>query len=387
MKWNEIITNIETKEIKVPDDWLHIHYYEALNILFRFENFLRVFVYIILKENLKEKWDETNIKDNKTIKSISNQRKNQDEDYGYLTCEINSPMLYLSSGELIDIIMHDKNWKYFNRYFKAKKEIIKHKLLEIGAIRNALAHFRPINEQDLDVIKQNVKHTLLLVEKTLNDITNITIDVPTNTKAIWYKNIKDIISENFCLFLYQDIEQNWIKIQINLNIKKLHTSYEFDTLMCCDVTNIKTTNILKESPILRNNVIFVEESVIDYLDNQPKKKINLVFSKNLLLNNWDVILKELLIIFNYIDKDVELLSNDNIAEAILLNKKTIYYKKNEASDKYWNLDKRPLFENIEDYNGVEYWGENEYCTGNSFIVSEHKLPWMPVSISSNKIPF
>jgi hypothetical protein len=35
--------------VQIPDRWLHLHYYEALNILFRFENALRVFVYVILK--------------------------------------------------------------------------------------------------------------------------------------------------------------------------------------------------------------------------------------------------------------------------------------------------------------------------------------------------
>ena len=135
---------------------------------------------------MKEKWEEAYINKELTIKQISKQRQNQANDYGYLTYDINSSMLYLSSGELIDIIMNEKNWKYFTKYFKAKKEIIKHKLLEIGAIRNALAHFRPINEEDLDVIKQNVKHTLLGVEKVLDSITNLTVNVPSNSRENWY---------------------------------------------------------------------------------------------------------------------------------------------------------------------------------------------------------
>ena len=31
---------------KIPERWLHLYYYEALNILFRFENALRLFVYV-----------------------------------------------------------------------------------------------------------------------------------------------------------------------------------------------------------------------------------------------------------------------------------------------------------------------------------------------------
>ena len=40
----------------IPRRWLHLHYYEALNILFRMENSLRVFVYVILKNSLLEEW-------------------------------------------------------------------------------------------------------------------------------------------------------------------------------------------------------------------------------------------------------------------------------------------------------------------------------------------
>ena len=33
----------------IPSNWIYIHYYEALNTLFRVENSLRVFVYVVLK--------------------------------------------------------------------------------------------------------------------------------------------------------------------------------------------------------------------------------------------------------------------------------------------------------------------------------------------------
>ena len=35
---------------QIPERWLHLYYYEALNVLFRFENSLRVFVYVVLKK-------------------------------------------------------------------------------------------------------------------------------------------------------------------------------------------------------------------------------------------------------------------------------------------------------------------------------------------------
>lgn len=384
MNWNKIKVNEETKEITIPDDWLHIHYYEALNILFRFENSLRVFVYIILKENLKENWNNTNIRDNLTIKQIAKQRQTQDSDYGYLTYDINSPMLYLTSGELIDIIMYDSNWrKFFNKFFKAKKEIIKHKLLEIGAIRNALAHFRPINQEDLDVIKQNVKHTLITVEKTLNAINRITIDVPTNTTDEWYKNINKIKSKNSSINLYQDLEGNWINVKVTFFMKTLHTTYEFDTVRLYDIMNLSSINLLKNFPILQNNIINLNEEIMVYKDSPLVKNINLIFSKKVFSNNSENIVNELMSIFKSIDEEVELLTKDKLAKGKLLNTKSAYYKK-EGS---WTLESEPFYENIEEYNGVEFWGKKEYNLGDSFITSEHKLPWMPTSISSNEFPF
>lgn len=385
MNWEEIKVNEQTREVAIPDNWLHVHYYEALNILFRFENSLRVFVYIILKKNLKENWDNTNINEKLTIRQKTKQRKNQDNDYGYLTYEINSPMLYLSSGELIDIIMYDKNWKYFNSYFKAKKDIIKHKLLEIGAIRNALAHFRPIDKEDLSVIKQNVKHTLLLVEKVLNKITNITMDVHTNDQSSWYKDLMNTKSEDLYISSYQDTEKDWIKVKLYFNLKILHTIYEFNSGKSYDVMNISSLNILRIFTKLRNNLIYINEDVTVYSDNSATKEVNLIFSRNTLEKNWGLIYEDIKQLVLTIENDVKLLEKDNLAQAILLNKKTASYRK--KNNDYWVLNDKPFFESVENYDGVEFWGKNVYSFGDSFLTSEHWLPWMPVTISNNDSPF
>ena len=55
--------------VQIPDRWLHLHYYEALNILFRFENALRVFVYVILKREFLDEWDTAAITGGGTIRS------------------------------------------------------------------------------------------------------------------------------------------------------------------------------------------------------------------------------------------------------------------------------------------------------------------------------
>ncbi|WP_261927118.1 Swt1 family HEPN domain-containing protein, partial [Vibrio aestuarianus] len=118
-------------------------------VLFRFENSLRVFVYTVLKDQLKDKWQETAVS-NGCIKSETKKRIKQSEEYGYLGHDTTCPMLFLNSGELIEIIVSDAYWKYFAKYFKSSKSIVITKLQEIGTVRNSLAHFRPLKEDDVE---------------------------------------------------------------------------------------------------------------------------------------------------------------------------------------------------------------------------------------------
>src|SRR6185369_6455169 len=93
--------------VSVPESWLHLHYYEALNILFRTENALRVFVYVVLKNQFKEKWAETALRtadeEQSTIAATAAKRLAQAKGFGYLGYEISSPLMYLNSGELTRI--------------------------------------------------------------------------------------------------------------------------------------------------------------------------------------------------------------------------------------------------------------------------------------------
>jgi hypothetical protein len=97
--------------------------------------------------------------------------------------------MYLNSGELIQIICSETYWSLFKPFFRGKKEIIKNKLDEIGSVRNALAHFRPLKHDDVELIKQNVKHAFLGIEQCLEEMTQTHRVVPTNTEEQWYKNL------------------------------------------------------------------------------------------------------------------------------------------------------------------------------------------------------
>jgi len=157
MQW-KTIQNSERTGIRIPKRWLHIHYYEALNILFRFENSLRVFVYIVLKMEKGCDWVETFVSSpggaGGTIKSLSAKRISQADNFGYIGYDVKAPLMHMTSGELVDLIVADAQWPIFKRYFRGNKDIIKNKLLEIGTIRNSLAHFRPFRSKTLSLLNR-----------------------------------------------------------------------------------------------------------------------------------------------------------------------------------------------------------------------------------------
>lgn len=384
MNWKNIEYN-DNNSISIPDSWLDVHYYEALNMLFRFENSLRVFVYVILKNELKEDWDKTNIRDDNTIKKIAGIRSSQAKDYGYLCYDIKSPMLYLSSGDLIDLIMNDKNWKYFKKYFKAKKEIIKHKLLEIGAIRNSLAHFRPIHREDLGVIKQNLKHTLSIVEECLNNITSIGNIIPTNITEDWYLKLKGLKSKNLRLLIYQDNKEDWVKMSIEVIGVTLNKGYTTDIYKSFSVYKLSTINMLNKYKIIKNNITYVNESFTQQINIDEliySKYINLVISKKNIKENITIIISELENLYSTIDNEIELLSRDNLAKGEIISSVHINCNLNEDKT-YWNINVDNLTDSIDKFEGSEFWGQSLFNFMQEYITTLHQYPWMPTNISKS----
>ena len=81
-----------------------------MNILFRLENALRVFVYVVLKTEFGGKWADITIGSDdgdNTIAAIAKKRRSQAGTFGYLGYPVSSPLLYLNTGELTRIITSD----------------------------------------------------------------------------------------------------------------------------------------------------------------------------------------------------------------------------------------------------------------------------------------
>jgi len=386
MEWqNAEIANGQTK---IPDGWLHLYYYESLNILFRFENALRIFVYVILKKELKEKWDTAAISEGATIRTETRKRMVQARDYGYLGYDVSSPMLYLNSGELTQIITSDAYWKYFAQYFKASKAIVLTKLQEIGTVRNSLAHFRPLKLDDIDLIKQNSKHVLLRIEDCLKQLTSISNVVPTNHQEKWYKELKAMGNDRLTTELFFSRDQNWVRLQLAYKVPTLKKTQYGTTYFMYSIGNIRTEKILSSYKAIRDNCLYVSESpVYGSLDGQfnvvANKNISIIFHRVALEKDFEIVADELRSVIEKIAAETDLVSQDSLARGELVEVKpaSATLKQGQNDSSYWYVDLSEIKTSVVDVDEVEFWGERSHYESD-FITATAHYPWMPSSVSN-----
>lgn len=393
MNWKEA-KHKEDNIYELPGSWLKIEYFEALNILFRVENSLRVFVYIILKDEYKDKWKDLSVtsddSENSTIGAIAKKRIAQDKNYAYLGYTLTSPMLHLTSGELIRIITSDSYWKLFKKYFLGSKEIMKNKLDEIGNVRNSLAHFRPVKKGDIELVKQNSIHTLSEIENVLTNFIKCTDNVPTNTDENWYKNLMNIGTEECKISFRQDKNEEWIRLILTFTAPVFSKSKEWPGYNVRTL-NLKSDKLLSIYSNLSKFCISAWETVTrGYVQNPEKhtiyKTIEFTFGHNTLKNHFEAIKTDFENIFLEITKEINLIEQDNLARGKLIESAIVRYHKDDNSN-YYNLKINSLCTDLDEDTPVEFWG-TKYYAFNGFITSTEIYPWMTVPISEDKgLPF
>lgn len=393
MEWKKAIeksSDYRSAIYEVPNRWLYIHYYEAFNILFRVENALRVFVYTILKNTYFDKWADAQIvtteEQQTTISAVAKKRTKQAQDFGYLGYEISSPLMHLSSGELVRLITSEAYWNHFARYFKGRKEIIRNKLDEIGSIRNSLAHFRPIKEDDIEIIKQNAKHALVAVEACLAEMTSTLTIVPTNTTDSWYQKISTLGAKSINIVLYQSTSTEWIRVQIDYKCHQINVSRYGDDWLSYQILNLKTPNIIGLYPGISKYATYVSEN-IPYTtmpeDFKPdfRKTISLVFFKQVLNINLDEIVESLQDLLKKVANEEELVISDHLARGELIEPATVsaWFKKDVESPR-WDIMTYTMQYPFKEDHPAEYWGDIGLYY-RDFIAGTTKYPWMPSDIS------
>jgi len=400
MEWLSSQTDkddIDEQIVRIPNRWIHIHYYEALNILFRVENSLRVFVYIILKNSLGDKWHNAsvshsdNIQD--TISTIAKKRISQAQGFGYLGYSISSPLMYLSSGELIQLIFSDAYWKYFKKHFMGKKDVIQNKLDEIGTVRNSLAHFRPIRYDDVELIKQNAKHALVGVEACLQDITNAVDVVPTNTSDDWYLSLKTLSSPSFSHQFFQSKKGDWIRIRLIYECRIISENEYIANHHSYRVLNIITPAIIQKFAKLTALCSFVSESIANASMDEDanarfRKSISIAFSRNIIESEYEIIREQISALLKKIEEESNLIEQDHLAsgEVVQAVRAAAILRKGDSGATWWKFEKESFSCSASDYDLPEYWGSVNQIE-NDFIAGSVKFPWMPSDISKTEFPF
>ena len=393
MEWKSVTKNQEGL-IKIPKRWLHVHYYEAMNILFRFENSLRVFVYVILKNEFLDKWQDCTFSiagsDPISIKGLAEKRIAQAENFGYLGFNIKAPLMHLTSGELVDLVTSEGYWPKFKACFKGNKEIIKNKLLEIGTIRNSLAHFRPIKPEDIELVKQNSRHTLLGVEECLSNIFMQGLRVPTNTGEEWYKSISTLGTDLITTAPYYSADECWINVKLNFETPILSKNVFGEKLCQFWLAKINTPNILLNHNVLTKYVTFLSEALSyprlsEKFDIQINKDLNFVFRKNILVKNHEVIVGQFREVLGKITEECDLLSKDHLARGSLVettNGSSFFFEpKGEKSGK-WQHHYIDLLQPYQPNHPEEYWGEYHFTS--DVVAGSTRYPWMPADISEEE---
>ncbi len=393
MKWEQAKT-VEGG-ISIPQRWVYLTYYEAFNLLFRIENALRIFVYIVLKNELRDKWTDAVIADDEqeTLNSLAKKRMSQAQTFGYLGHTITCPIMHLNSGELTRLIVSEAYWKLFKPYFLGSKEIIKSKLEEIGSIRNSLAHFRPIRADDVDVIKQNSKHVLLGIEKFLEQVLFQRDIVPTNTPDEWYTNLKTLGTDQCAFTFQQSADEQWIRVSIQYDCPIVKKKSFYPEFFRFRVLTLHSSAILKKYPEIAKDVCYLSETtsfpqMLENYDARCSKTLSLVLSRPMLSSQHANLKKALEKLLLAIAKETGLIQEDNLARGQLVHSAIVNASlKSENDESHWRWFYQNLRTPVMAEDPPEYWGDFSLSFPEDFIAGTDEYPWMPEAVSKDEMSF
>jgi len=350
----------------IPQRWVYLMYYEAFNLLFRIENALRIFVYIVLKNELRDKWADAKViadDEQGTLTSLAKKRMSQAQTFGYLGHTITCPIMHLNSGELTRLIVSEAYWKLFKPYFLGSKEIIKSKFDEIGSIRNSLAHFRPIRADDVDAIKQNSKHVLLGVEKFLEQVLLQNDIVPTNTPDEWYTNLKTLGTDQCAFTFQQSADEQWVRVSMQYACPIIKKEPLWRDYFRFTVLTLHSSAVLRKYPEIAKDVCSLSETtgypqMLENYDARCSKTLSLVLSRSMLSSQHVDLKKALESLLLAIAKETELIQQDNLARGQLVHSAVVSASlKTEKDKSRWQWSYQNLRTPVVEDDPPEYWGD------------------------------
>ena len=361
---------------KIPSEWVYLRYYEVFNVLFRIENAIRVFVYVVLKDELRDKWADAQVSaddEDGTIASLSKKRMRQARSFGYLGHNIACPIMYLNSGELTRLIVSEAYWKLFKPYFLGSKEIIKSKLDEIQTIRNSIAHFRPIRSDDVNVIKQNSKHVLIGIEQFVNQVLNQYDVIPTNTADDWYINLNTLGTDHCSFSFQQSPDEHWVGISIHYCCPVINKHSLWKEFTRYTVLTIKSSAILTTYDEIAKDICYLSENV-SYPQTLKDggslfgKTLTFVISRTMLESHHADIKTAIEKLLRMISNETELIKQDNLARGQIVHSAVVSVSTKTVNNKLqyeWEYQK--LYTPVAENDPPEYWGGFSFMDYRDFV--------------------
>ena len=394
MEWAKS-SKSEDGKLEVPHTWLFPHYYDALTVLFRVENALRLFVYVVLKDRYGPKWQDLEISSDEqgktTVAALARRRIEQGRTFGYLTYPVQSALMHLTSGELVGLITHDSYWPIFKDHFPAARSVVTLKLQEIGTVRNALAHFRPVSENDVEVVKLNANQMLSGVEQTLVELVECAHAVPTNTDDDWYQGLRTLGSDHVKLAFSQSKDQSWVRVTLRYGGVLVSDLPKRSRQLRYRITTVDAPAVIEAQAVLKNHMLFAVERLstarVDHVDLslEVQKDIGLTFSRRALTQRFGEIRGSLESVLSQVSKETDLLREDQLARGKLVSVTPVTARRQQAGDTvWWTVGRSGLQSAIPERELPEYWGPT--TAGVDFVSDTDDYPWMPVKISED-IPF
>jgi hypothetical protein len=168
--------------------------------------------------------------------------------------------MYLGMGDLIRFMLNDSYWNMFKRYFHVSRDLLRTKLDEINNVRNAVAHFRSVRPEDVEVLKANTSQVLAGVESCLSQVT--ACREPVHSNDDWLKALMGIgiVGEFFDLAALQSPDGRWIALVADVPCAAEPITVHPDT-GTMRVFNLDLLAILREFPVLRDSCVFASEYV------------------------------------------------------------------------------------------------------------------------------
>jgi len=385
---------------------LPLQYYEALNLLFRVENTLRIFVFAVLKASIGEGYGNLQVGDS-TLAGTAKNRRKQEATHGYMSSPAGpNPLMYLTFAELQRLILSKSGWPHLRKYFPMSQNVLEQHLDAIGVIRNALAHFRPIDGDRIDSVRLRVAEMLPHVESCVLGLLTFTEEVPHTLSEEWFLELAAVQGRYVAIEVRRSGERaatDFVACVLRYRGRVLarHAAGEYSVSMLITPAVLGRFDRLKAAVVCGYDEIDVDACSVDDEECVLEKCAVLVLSLRALRENLGGVTADLARLVCEIDEDSELGPGDHARLVRALRVKvrkteiqTMSWDRNELTHEpvgpprplwSWDLTGASMTDAIEESSPVEYWtnswkGEWGMVAGN-FISHTWRFPWIPADVS------